>query len=69
MSNGSSRHDDAAHIYIYIKKNTLNNTNSYNNNFKYCFNKLYYYYNCKHLIVLIIVNQCHVSRVQTIVLY
>jgi hypothetical protein len=29
------------------------NNNSCNNNFKYCFNKLYY--DCKHLIVLIIV--------------
>ena len=50
-------------------KNTLNNTNSCNNNFKYCFNKLHY--DCKHLIVLIIVkvgsawyNQRHVSRFQ-----
>ena len=35
-------------------KVTLNNNNSCNNNFKYCFNKLYY--DCKHLIVLFIVN-------------
>jgi hypothetical protein len=38
----------------------LNNNNSCNNNFKYCFNKLYYV--CKHLIILIIVgryNQRH----------
>ena len=45
------------------KKNpTLNNTNSCNNNFKYCFNKLYY--DCKHLIVLIIV-VCRLSLVQS----
>ena len=38
----------------YFKiKITLNNNNSCNNNFKYCFNQLYY--DCKHLIVLIIV--------------
>ena len=51
-------------------KITLNNNNSCNNNFKYCFDQLYY--DCKHLIVLIIVecrlglvcNQRHGSRVQ-----
>ena len=37
---------------LYKSKKTLTNNNSCNNNFKYCFNKLYY--NCKHLIVLII---------------
>ena len=37
------------------KTPTLNKTNSCNNNFKYCFNKLYY--DCKHLIVLIIVER------------
>ena len=34
-------------------KITLDNNNSCNNNLKYCFNQLYY--DCKHLIVLIIV--------------
>jgi hypothetical protein len=33
------------------QKKTLNNNNLCNNNFKYCFNQLYY--DCKHLIVLI----------------
>ena len=42
--------------YKNLKK--LNNNNSCNNNFKYCFNKLYY--DCKHLIVLIIVECRHV---------
>ena len=40
------------------KDNTLNNNNSCNNNFKYCFNQLYY--DCKHLIVLVIV-ECTIS--------
>jgi hypothetical protein len=44
------------------QKNTLNNNNSCNNNFKYCFNKLYY--DCKHLTVLIIV-ECRLSLVQS----
>ena len=44
-----------------LKKSTLNNNNSCNNNFKYCFNKLYY--DCKHLIVLIIV-ECRLGLVQ-----
>ena len=48
-------------------KNALNNNNSCDNNFKYCFNKLYY--DCKHLIVLSSVgsawyNQRQESRVQ-----
>ena len=37
---------------------TLNNNDSCNNNFKYCFNQLDY--DCKHLIVLIIV-ECTIS--------
>ena len=41
---------------------TLNNNNSGNNNFRYCFNKLYY--DCKHLIVLIIV-ECRLGVVQS----
>ena len=43
-------------------KKTLNNNNSCNNNFKYCFNKLYY--DCKHWIVLIIV-ECRHGLVQS----
>jgi hypothetical protein len=46
-----------------MKKNkTLKNNKSCNNNFKYCFNKLYY--DCKHLIVLIIV-ECRFGLVQS----
>ena len=45
-----------------LKKKKLNNNNSCNNNFKYCFNKLYY--DCKHLIVLIIV-ECRHGLVQS----
>ena len=54
------------------KKGRHNTTNSCNNNFKYCFNKLYY--NCKHLIFWLFqllssvgsswYNQRHMSRVQ-----
>ena len=40
------------------KKHTLNNNNSCNNNFKYCFNKLYY--DCKHFII-----ECRLSIVQS----
>jgi hypothetical protein len=43
------------------KNNTLNNNNSCNNNFEYCFNQLYY--DCKHLIVIIIV-ECGLGFVQ-----
>jgi hypothetical protein len=46
----------------YKIKITLNNNNSCNNNFKYCFNQLYY--DCKHLIVLIIV-ECRLCLVQS----
>jgi hypothetical protein len=46
----------------YKNNNTLNNNNSCNNNFKYCFNQLYY--DCKHLIVLIIV-ECRFGLVQS----
>jgi hypothetical protein len=45
-----------------IINNTLNNNNSCNNNFKYCFNQ--FYYDCKHLIVLIIV-ECRLGLVQS----
>ena len=45
-----------------ILKHTLSN-NSCNNNFKYCVNKLYD--DCKHLIVLIIV-ECRLSLVQSV---
>ena len=44
------------------KKHTLNNNNSCNNNLKYCFNKLYD--DCKHLIVLIIV-ECRLDLAQS----
>ena len=40
-----------------MEKKTRNNTNSCNNNFKYCFDK--------HLIVLIIV-ECRLSLVQSV---
>ena len=48
-----------------IIKQKLNNNNSCNTNFKYCFNKLYY--DCKHLIVLIIV-KCRHGLVQSVTL-
>ena len=47
--------------YKKLLKKTLNNNNSCNNNFNYCFNKLYD--DCKHLIVLIIV-ECRLGLVQ-----
>ena len=51
--------DPSNYKNLKIKSNyILNNNNSCNNNFKYCFNQLYY--DCKHLIVLIIV-ECRLT--------